>query len=368
MDLKKKKLLEMEEYLHSSKTWFWNTLKNCMQWKPTISGYITTRNCISQNYPFESSISSLLDLCDEVIVMDGTSTDGTYEKLKDWGEREDKLKVFREELDWDHPRFAIYDGMLKDLARQKCSMDFCFQIDADEILHESDTEKYKVIANQFPTNVDLLALPELEYWGSKGKVRIDVSSWKWRLSRNKKHIGHGVPKRFRKYDENGDLYIEPVKSDGCDYIHRETGDPIQFANFYTMDVEMLKRQALSGNKEALENYEKWINAVVDELPTVFHYSWWNIERKIKTYRGYWARHWRNSLYNLDASDTPENNVMFNKSWSEVSDEEIRKKAKELEEMTGGWIFHSKWNGERVPHISCKKEMPKYIKDWAKANK
>ena len=45
-----------------------------------ISGYTTVRNCITQKYPFVESILSMINFCDEVVVLDGGSTDGSYEK------------------------------------------------------------------------------------------------------------------------------------------------------------------------------------------------------------------------------------------------------------------------------------------------
>ena len=34
-------------------------------------------------------------------------------------------------------------------------------------------------------------------------------------------------------------------------------------------------------------------------------------------------------------------MMFNKSWSDVSDDEIKELAQRLESEMGGWIFHKK---------------------------
>ncbi len=352
-------LLEIESYLYAAREFFWNGIKHEMEWQPTVSGYTTTKDCISQDYPFESTINSLLSFCDEVVVMDGGSSDGTYEFLTEWAKKEDKLKIFQEKMDWNHPHFPVFDGKLKDLARSKCSMEFCFQIDCDEILHNDDSHKIKPILSSFPTNVDLIALPVIEYWGGKDKVRADINPWKCRLSRNIKNIGHGIPAHLKQYDENG-LYSKPG-SDGCCYVNRETGQLIAFGNFYTQDVEIC-RQHLQTNDEALNAYQQWFDIATTQLPTIFHFSWWNIERKIHTYKGYWAKHWK-ALYNLEVEDTPNNNVMFNCSWKDVSDETIKEKAKELSEKTSGWIFHSKWEGQNIRGITTSRSLPIFIQKW-----
>lgn len=48
----------------------------------TISSYTQTYNCISQDFPFEECITSLLGFSDEVIVVDAYSNDGTWERLQ----------------------------------------------------------------------------------------------------------------------------------------------------------------------------------------------------------------------------------------------------------------------------------------------
>jgi hypothetical protein len=64
------------------------------------------------------------------------------------------------------------------------------------------------------------------------------------------------------------------------------------------------------------------------------------------------------MYNLDTDDTAENNVCFEKPWSEVSEDDIKVFAQRLEEEKGGHIFHSKvdWN-KKVPWIELKKKGP-----------
>jgi glycosyltransferase involved in cell wall biosynthesis len=138
----------------------------------------------------------MLGMCTEVVVVDGGSDDGTWEELQEWATTEEKLNAFKIERDWNHPRFAVFDGAQKAEARSRCTGEFCWQQDADEIIHENDYEKIVSLLRAFPTQIDIICLPVVEYWGSKGKVRLDVNPWKWRLSRNKENITHGIPTQF----------------------------------------------------------------------------------------------------------------------------------------------------------------------------
>jgi glycosyltransferase involved in cell wall biosynthesis len=358
-------ITQIEQYLYAARDWFWNGIKAAMEFKPTISGYTTTRNCISQGYPYMQAINSMLEFCDQVVVVDCGSDDGTWEELTNKTLETDKLTLKRVDLDYNDSRFALFDGYSKALARSLCTSEFCWQQDSDEIVHEDDAEKIKDLVKRFPSNANLIALPVVEYWGGLDKVRADINPWKWRISRNFKEITHGVPKNLRvvSHDENSQFeYYAKQGTDGCDYVHAETGEVIPFANFYTGDVEMLRRSAVSGNEESLSNYAKWLNIAVSELPGVYHFSWFDIERKIHSFKGYWAKHWK-ALYDIDVEDTAENNVMFDVPWSEVSDEMIAERARELAEGTGGWIFHQKWDGTNIPHVQIHRNPPKFIADW-----
>ena len=348
--------LDTESYLYAARSRFWNALRATRDYTPTISAYTTTKDCISQKYPWRNCIKSALGFSDEVVVVDGGSSDGTWEELEKWAETEEKLKVYQVKRNWNDKRHAVYDGLQKAEARKRCTSEFLWQIDSDEIVHEDDYEKITNLCKNFPTEVDLICLPVIEYWGGDEKVRMDINPWKWRLSRNLPHITHGIPSHLRQKDDQGQTYSLPG-SDGCDYIHNETHELVPFANFLTNDVETARRAAVSGNKEAYDGYNQWFNLVVNQLPGVHHYSWFDLPRKIKTYKNYWSKHWQ-SLYNIKQEDTPENNMFFDKSWKDVTDEDIDDLSFELKEKMGGWIFHSKVDfSNPTPHVVLDRKQP-----------
>ena len=212
---------DTEAYLYASRIKFWSGIKHAIKWNPGISGYTTTLNCNKNIYPWKQSIQSMLEFCDEVVVVDGGSDDGTWEELDAWSKEEDRVKAHLITRDWEHPRFAVFDGLQKAEARKRCVGEFCWQQDADEVVHENDYEKIKNLIRSFPSQVDLVSLPVIEYWGKAGKVRMDVNPWKWRLSRNLPHITHGIPANLRKVDAEGNSYAS-LGTDGCDYIHVQT--------------------------------------------------------------------------------------------------------------------------------------------------
>ena len=352
---------EVEEYMlkHPVET-FWKTINNTLNKKETISGYTTTKDCISQKYPYIQAIKSMLGFCDQVVVVDGGSTDGTWEALVELSKTDDRIIIEQKKRDWSHPRFAVFDGLQKAYARSLCTSDWCWQMDSDEIVHEEDYSKIKNLIKKIPKSTHLIALPVIEYWGGEEKVRVDVNPWKWRFSRNLKHITHGIPKQLRRFDKGGKLYAAQG-TDGCDYIDNQSYEVLPCMHFYGQDVHNIRVSALSGNEDALEAYENWFNNLVENLPGVHHYSWMNLERKIKTYKNYWSKHWQ-SLYDIKQDDSPENNMFFDKSWTDVTDQEIKKMAEDLKEKMGGWIFHSKVDFNKpTPHINIERNQPEIMK-------
>jgi hypothetical protein len=274
---------------------------------------------------------------------------------------EPKLKLKQINRDWSHPRHAIYDGMQKAEARSMCTGDFCWQMDSDEVVHEDDFEKIVELCKNITPDIDIVSLPVIEYWGGPDKVRADIQPWKWRLSRNKSNITHGVPIELRTVDSNGHPMAK-VGTDGCDMIDSRTGNRIPHISFYTDQVEHVRLSAMMGSTESLGHYENWFNNVVRNLPCVFHYSWYDLPRKIRLYRDYWQNHW-NALWGKDTSDTLENNMMFDVPWSQVTDQMIIDRSKDLSEKTGGWIWHRKWDGKTTtPHIICNRTQPKIMRE------
>src|SRR3990167_3015498 len=87
---------------------------------PKISGYCTVYNGLKENFPFEISIRSALQFCDEVVCVDGCSDDGTYELLQKMSQEDPRLKIYQNDFDLTEPGI---DGNQKAFARCLCEND-----------------------------------------------------------------------------------------------------------------------------------------------------------------------------------------------------------------------------------------------------
>ena len=144
-----------------------------------------------------------------------------------------------------------------------------------------------------------------------------------------------------------------------------TYEPVPDMNFYTPQLHQVRTEILNNreNTEAFSAYENYMKQVYEQLPSIRHYSWFDIDRKIRTYKNYWSKHW-SSIFNKTVEDVPENNKFFNKSWADVSENDIVSLAKKLKDEMGGWIFHTRVDFTKpTPWIEIENSHPAVMNNW-----
>lgn len=101
--------------------------------KRGISGYLCIRNGLSLDYCFELAIESLLPICDEVVVCDSESSDGTRGTLEAMAHQHPKIRI----IDWPWPNpvgvMFWYVGWIN-FVREQLKYDHQLFLDADECL------------------------------------------------------------------------------------------------------------------------------------------------------------------------------------------------------------------------------------------
>lgn len=101
----------------------------------TLSGAVCIRNGDELDFCWREAVKSLLPICDEVVICDGESNDGTQQAIREWMRKEPKINLCV--YPWPKPKgdpdFWV-DWL--NYARQHARCAWHFQLDADEILHE----------------------------------------------------------------------------------------------------------------------------------------------------------------------------------------------------------------------------------------
>lgn len=124
-----------------------------------ISGFMIVRDVLSQGYPFVEAIASALPICDEFLISDGYSTDGTYEVVQKISNLNPKVKVYRQ--NWPDKKDI---NMLADITnelRDKCRFQYIFSVQANEIIHEQSVQFIKALPQMFP-NVESFSFPYIQ--------------------------------------------------------------------------------------------------------------------------------------------------------------------------------------------------------------
>lgn len=104
----------------------------------TLSLYTFVKDALFFDYHLLHMLRHHLPLADELVVVDGFSTDGTYEAIRDL---DPKVKVFRHQLDVSEPRSWLRKA--KDEARTRCSGDWCVLVDCDEFIPEWEFDRIR---------------------------------------------------------------------------------------------------------------------------------------------------------------------------------------------------------------------------------
>lgn len=159
----------------------------------TISGFSMVKNAEKLNYPFSESVKSLLPLVDEfVIALGDCDEDDNTIRLIDAIESP-KIKVINTKWDVkEYPHGSIL-AQQTDVAKEHCTGDWLFYIQADEVVHEKEFDIIRKSCEQFlhDDEVDGLLFKYIHFFGDYDHAFTSNHAWyrhEIRIVRNKKDI------------------------------------------------------------------------------------------------------------------------------------------------------------------------------------
>jgi hypothetical protein len=133
-----------------------------------VSGFTFIRNAIANDYPIVQAILSIINLCDEFIVVVGNSEDGTRKLIEDIDSPKIKIidSIWDESLKEGGKVFAVETD--KAFAAISPDSDWAFYIQGDEVVHEKyhPLIKAEMQENLYKPAIEGLLFKYLHFYGS----------------------------------------------------------------------------------------------------------------------------------------------------------------------------------------------------------
>ncbi len=124
-----------------------------------ISGFMIVKDVLSQGYPFVEAIASALPICDEFLISDGNSKDGTYDVIQKIAGLNPKVKVYQ--IRWPDKKDSTLLADVTNELRPKCRFEYILSVQANEIIHEQSTPFIKALPTIFP-DVETFSFPFIQ--------------------------------------------------------------------------------------------------------------------------------------------------------------------------------------------------------------
>jgi len=152
---------------------------------PSVSGFTMIRNGVKFDYPFLESWRSLLPWVDELVIAVGRGEDATWEVAQKFAREEGNGKVVLFETDWnlsdpERKKSGLVLSEQTNLALARCKHDWCFYLQADEVLHEADREKFLEALRRAQERPEITGLlfDYVHFYGSYDVVQVTRSAYR----------------------------------------------------------------------------------------------------------------------------------------------------------------------------------------------
>lgn len=148
-----------------------------------VSGFSIIRNALLYGYPVVEAIRSILPLCDEFIVNVGASEDETLELVKSIDDP--RLVILEREWDLSLRQGGLLISTETNHALAHCTGDWCFYIQADEVLHEKYYDVVRTAMQRYLSNrrIEALQFRYRHFYGSYDYYQDNYRNWYVRESR-----------------------------------------------------------------------------------------------------------------------------------------------------------------------------------------
>ena len=172
-----------------------------------ISGFSMVRNATKLYYPIKQAIESILPICDEFIIAvgKGDEDDRTREVIESIGS--DKIKIIDTVWKEKHFKNGKVNAIQTNIALDECTGDWCFYLQADEVIHEKYLPIIKDRCIEFldDDEVEGLVFDYRHFWGDYQHYHISHGWYKREVRVIKNNLGiksYHSAQGFRKGKDN----------------------------------------------------------------------------------------------------------------------------------------------------------------------
>ena len=158
----------------------------------TISGFTMIKNATKLYYPIKQSIASILPLVDEYVVALGDCDEDDTTRQEIESLNSPKIKII--ETKWDLEKYpnGTENAHQTDIAKEACSGDWLFYLQADEVVHEKYLEVIRKRCEELLNDdrVEGLLFNYVHFWGDYNHYQY-AHGWypeEIRIVRNRKDI------------------------------------------------------------------------------------------------------------------------------------------------------------------------------------
>lgn len=222
-----------------------------------ISIYTFVKNGLQLDYHVVEMLKHHIQFADEIIINEGYSTDGTYEKIANLDQ---KIKIFREY--WDDSDPEAFLRKFKESARTHCTGDWCILLDCDEFIPEWEFDNIRNYLNA--TDKDIIPMRYINFYGNYKVYNSNPEKHNWPA------IKHTIHRNIKNIEVWGDG--SNVRFTGTEDISRYSMDTFDCHHFgFVRKSAMLRKKWHAQGRNFLGKKElKWIPSLIYKL---FPHKW-----------------------------------------------------------------------------------------------
>lgn len=155
-----------------------------------VSGLTIIRNGVKLDYPFLEAIRSILDICDEYVIVAGDSEDETLERLHDIDDP--RLRIIQSHWSpWVQPAKYLL-AQQTNVGLGLCRGRWCFYLQANEVVHEASLPRLRQLMEQHADDrsVEAILLERLTFWSDyQTYLPVYPRRYKYSVRIVRNHIG-----------------------------------------------------------------------------------------------------------------------------------------------------------------------------------